>query len=61
MLDLIDTLHILDDRVHNAMPVFKERRKVSAANMTIFIDRGRQHNPAMLLIPGGIVGSAAKK
>ena len=61
MLDLVNPLHILNNRIHNAVLMLKKRREISTANMAILIDRGRQHDPAMLLIPGGIVCTATEK
>ncbi len=61
VLDLFDGSHILNERIDDAVFVLEERRKVSAADMAIFIDRGRQHDPAVLLIPSRIVGAAAEK
>ena len=46
MLDLFNPLHILNNRIHDAVLVLKERREISAANMAILVDRGRQHDPA---------------
>src|SRR5690349_10198258 len=60
VLDLFDAAHIFNYRIDDAVFVLEERRKVPAADMAIFIDRGRQHHPTMLLIPSWIVGAAAE-
>ena len=61
VLDLFDAAHIFNERVDDAMFMLEKRREVPTADMAIFIDRGRQHNPAMLLIPSRIVGASAEE
>src|SRR5882757_6809242 len=61
MLDFFDAMTAFDLGIDDLNAVLEERRQVSAGEVTVFVDGGGQHGPAMLTIPGGIVGPAAKE
>jgi hypothetical protein len=61
VLDIIVVQRIFDKGVNNTMLVLKKRRQMTACDVTVFIDSGRQYGTTMLPIPPRIVGSTAKK
>ena len=61
MRNFIDVLTILDLRVNDPNPVLEERRQMTAGEITVFVDGGRQHRAAMFPIPRGIIGAAAEE
>ena len=61
VLDLVDMFHTLDTRIHNAVLVLKERRKVAASNVAVLVNGCGQYGPAVFSEPSRIVGAAAEK
>src|SRR5262249_59328999 len=53
--------HKLDLRIDDAMLMREEGRKLAHEDITVLIDRRSEHGAAMLLIPRGVVGAAAKE
>jgi hypothetical protein len=41
--------------------MFKKRWEITAGDVTVFIDGGRQHGTTMLMIPTWVVGATTKK
>jgi hypothetical protein len=48
-------------RIDNGDAVFMKRRKVSAGNVTVFIDCRGKHGSAVLAVPIGVIRAAAQK
>jgi len=61
MLNIADLLHVFDNRIDNAKAMIEKRRQLANADVTVLINRGRQHGPPVLAIPLRIVGPAAEK
>src|SRR5688572_6511983 len=61
MLDFINGLAVFNFGINNADLMFEERRKIAAAEITIFINGGSKNFAAMLAVPNGIIGAASKK
>src|SRR5262245_40437590 len=54
-------LHVLDERIDQAKPVFEERRQLAYADVAVLVDRRRQHCAAVFAVPVGVVGAASKE
>src|SRR5438552_10822905 len=61
MADLLDRGAGFDLAVNDADGMFEEGGQIAAGQITILIDRGRQHGAAMSAIPTRIIGTATEE
>ena len=61
MNDLIDTLTIFNTRINKANSMLEKGRQISTGKITIFVDGSTEHRTAMVAVPYGIIGAAAKE
>ena len=61
VLDLLDGLDVLDDRIDDAGLVGEEGGQPAAGEVAVAGDGGGENGPAVFAIPGRIVGAAAEK
>jgi hypothetical protein len=61
MAYIVDVLAILDLGINDPEAMLKKRRKITAGQITIFINRGSQNLAPMGAIPSGIVSPASEK
>src|SRR5262245_13643928 len=61
MSKLIDGGACLDLAINQANAVLEERGQVTAGEIAVLVDAGRQHSAAMAPVPRRVVGAAAKE
>src|SRR5436190_1568797 len=61
MIDLVDLLDVLDDRINDAEPVIEERRELADADVAVLVDCRGQDRAAMFAEPVRIIGASAKE
>ena len=62
MVDLINRLaHMFHLGINDARFVFKKRRQITAADITIFINGGGQDSPVVVLKPAIVISASAEK
>jgi hypothetical protein len=59
--DFIKSLAGLGLGIHDTEAVFKKRRKITARNIAVFVDRRGQDGTAVHTIPSWVVGATAHK
>jgi hypothetical protein len=59
--DFIYFLARLHFGINNANMMFEEWREITARQVTVFVNRRRQHRSAVLPIPGRVIGPAAEE
>src|SRR5579859_3725431 len=59
MLDLLNGVHVFNQRVYDSMFVIKKWWQSAYADVAILVDSKAEHFTTMIAVPGRIVGSAA--
>jgi hypothetical protein len=61
MNDVLDASTIFNTRINKANSMLEKGRQVSTGKIAIFVDGSAEHRTAMIAVPYGIIGTAAKE